>query len=297
MAGARLNFIENRVAPLCSRLEAEEARTVRAIDPQATGWFDLDSLPILQQARRSRLAAAKAGFELGIPFNELNRVLDLGFKPLAWGDRGYLPASLQEIAAEGQGRLNATSKVRAQPPLTPALSPSDGEREGAQSVLSPNITREHQTDEPIAGMLELLDTWPTVDPAASPDSVRRKYSKLSRFLFEQRGRVLEKLARIGLIRPIPPIGELFDLPAETALLAQALGLAEPPDPADPAPEPENFNRQTQLDLADALEAGQAARETTEQLADRVRAVFNDAASQRLEPLARCEAPNVPDHNL
>src|SRR5436190_11359014 len=52
MAGARLNFIENRVAPLCARLEAEEEQTVKALDPNAAGWFDLDSLPIMQQARQ-----------------------------------------------------------------------------------------------------------------------------------------------------------------------------------------------------------------------------------------------------
>src|SRR5207247_1853725 len=61
MAGARLNFVENRVAPLCSRLEAEEDATVKSIDRNAVGWFDLDSLPIMQEARRARLAAAKTG--------------------------------------------------------------------------------------------------------------------------------------------------------------------------------------------------------------------------------------------
>src|SRR5215469_16495294 len=39
----------------------------------------------------TRLAAAKAGFDMGIPFNELNRIFDLGFKPLPWGGKGYLP--------------------------------------------------------------------------------------------------------------------------------------------------------------------------------------------------------------
>jgi phage portal protein BeeE len=97
MAGARLNFIENRIAPLCSRLEAEEDVTVKSIDRRASGWFDLDSLPILQEARRNRLVAAKTGFEMGIPFNQLNRVLDLGFKPLAWGDFGYLSNKLQKV--------------------------------------------------------------------------------------------------------------------------------------------------------------------------------------------------------
>jgi len=98
MAGARSNFIENRVAPLCSRLEAEEDVTVKAIDRKAVGWFDIDSLPIMQLARRSRLGAAKIGFDMGIPFNELNRIFDLGFKPLPWGNDGYLPARLQKIS-------------------------------------------------------------------------------------------------------------------------------------------------------------------------------------------------------
>jgi HK97 family phage portal protein len=97
MAGSRLNFIENRIAPLCARLEAEEQKTIHILDPKATGWFDIDSLPIMQQARRTRLQSAKVGFDMGIPFNELNRVFDLGFKPLPWGNRAYLPGKLQQI--------------------------------------------------------------------------------------------------------------------------------------------------------------------------------------------------------
>ena len=99
MEGARLNFIENRVAPLCRRLEAEEEATVKRLDPNAVGWFDLDSLPLMQKARQSRLETARAGFEMGVPFNELNRVLDLGFKPLPWGDTGYVPAKYRPLSS------------------------------------------------------------------------------------------------------------------------------------------------------------------------------------------------------
>ena len=101
MQGARFNFIENRVAPLCRRLEAEEDATIKAIDPRATGWFDIDSLPIMQEAQRKRLAAAKTGFEMGIPFNELNRFFDLGFKALPWGNTGYVPKNLKEVREVG----------------------------------------------------------------------------------------------------------------------------------------------------------------------------------------------------
>ena len=126
MAGARQNFIENRIAPLCARLEAEEnCTTVPAIlgsslnhqrstiNPPVVGWFDLDSLPIMQQARRNRLAAAKLGFDMGIPLNELNRLLDLGVAPLPWGNTGYLPAKYQPL---GQSAPVAAAPAASPPP-------------------------------------------------------------------------------------------------------------------------------------------------------------------------------------
>ena len=54
----------------------------------------------MQQARRDRLAAAKTGFDMGIPFNELNRVLDLGFKSLPWGNDGYVPTTMQKVGGK-----------------------------------------------------------------------------------------------------------------------------------------------------------------------------------------------------
>jgi hypothetical protein len=50
------------------------------------------------------LAAARAGFDMGVPFNELNRVLDLGFKPLPWGDKGFIPTTMQPATAIPQAR-------------------------------------------------------------------------------------------------------------------------------------------------------------------------------------------------
>src|SRR5579883_494706 len=99
MSGARLNFIENRVVPLCRRLEAEDDITVKSIDPNADGWFDPEDHPVMAAARRDRLAAARTGFDMGIPFNELNRAFDLGFKPLPWGDKGHIPSAM--VPADG----------------------------------------------------------------------------------------------------------------------------------------------------------------------------------------------------
>ena len=42
---------------------------------------------------------------MGIPFNELNRVFDLGFKALPWGSTGYLKSTLSPV-----GSLAANTK-------------------------------------------------------------------------------------------------------------------------------------------------------------------------------------------
>jgi len=76
---------------------------------------------VLAAARRDRLAAARAGFEMGIPFNELNRAFALGFKPLPWGDRGHIPSAMQP--AEGPlpakpeaGATGQSSEAKGQEP-------------------------------------------------------------------------------------------------------------------------------------------------------------------------------------
>lgn len=110
MAGSRLNFIENRVIPLCRRLEAEEDAVVKAIDPAAEGWFDVEDHPLLAEARRGRLAAARAGFEMGVPFNDLNQSFALGFRPLPWGDRGYVPKGMLRVDGLDHAKTQRTQR-------------------------------------------------------------------------------------------------------------------------------------------------------------------------------------------
>jgi len=132
----RLNFIENSIAPLCARLEAAVEPIVKSFGQDLIGWFDLDSHPILQAARRSRVDTAAKLFALGYPANAINKALDLGLPHLPWGDRGYLPAKFQPA-----GELPPPpAKLQAPGPfekvlgvLEQAASKSD---ESAQSALS-----------------------------------------------------------------------------------------------------------------------------------------------------------------
>jgi len=246
MQGARQNFIENRVAPLCGRLEAEEDVVVKAIEPKAVGWFDLDSLPIMQQARRNRLVTAKTGFDMGVPFNELNRLLDLGFKRLPWGDAGYLAGNLQKVG-ESPTKDSPLSTVRG--PLSEA--------------------------DPIDRALSFLERTVPAEPSApEPESgapLKSEARRLRRFFFEQRGRVLKRLAEARRSADSPvralELDVVLDAAGEREKLRSMLASLD-------SPKAEELN-QTHLNalrnsLADGMEQG----ETSEPLAARVRAVYN-----------------------
>src|SRR5580765_2028105 len=86
----RLNFIENSVAPLCARLESAVDPILKSFGPDLVGWFDIDSHPIMQEARRSRVDTGPKLFSLGYPANAINPALDLGPPHLASGNKGYV---------------------------------------------------------------------------------------------------------------------------------------------------------------------------------------------------------------
>src|SRR5439155_8079481 len=79
---------------------------LKSFGPDLVGWFDIDSIPLMQQARRNRVDTGVKLFSLGYPANAINKSLDLGLPHLPWGDRGYLPARLQEVT---QAQSSATA--------------------------------------------------------------------------------------------------------------------------------------------------------------------------------------------
>lgn len=55
---------------------------------------DLSNVEALQESRDVKLKNAKTLFDMGVPFNEINQRLELGFDEVDGGDIGYLPAGL-----------------------------------------------------------------------------------------------------------------------------------------------------------------------------------------------------------
>ena len=311
MQGARLNFIEHRVAPLCRRLEASEDCAVKRLDPKAVGWFDLDSLPIMQKAQRDRLDTARSVFDMGVPFNELNRVLDLGFRKLPWGDRGYIAARLVQVGddrlkskvqslkseenPEGTGHRHAPDSRTATLPLERMCGLLE-EVEQRTLNIEPRTLNEG-VPVPIH-VLPAQEERPSLNGRVGSDAGQRARSetgapsalrippsaltsRVRRFFFEQRGRVLGTIVGHASA-PSPESVSPFDGEMECI---KALKLPPEITASQAAELRERLNLETQTirgAICDSLEEGGRNKETCQQLAERVRAIYNRKIDEVIE---------------
>ncbi|MGZ4975416.1 MAG: phage portal protein, partial [Limisphaerales bacterium] len=179
----RLNFIENTITGLCRRLESALEPIIQNFDPELHGWFDIESLPIMQTARRDRLVSAEKAFGMGVPFNEINELFGLGFRPMPWGGKGFVNTNLIELG-ELPGVRTSTSAARSPGTFAPGLSKNPELAVGRmlQLMEKTSATNISQKSQPGSA----------IDAAADVD-VRTPKSKLRRFLFEQRNRALAQL--------------------------------------------------------------------------------------------------------
>jgi len=196
-------FIENTVTNKCRQLEASFSPLAKRFDPAFELWFDIDSLPIMQEARRDRLTAATAAFGLGVPLNDINQVYDLGFKKYPWGDEGYLPFNLQ-VAGEEKGQTEP-----GQDPNNPN-NPETGDENTDPN--EPQNPEQAAARNPLVRAERLLLSFsetlairarPVVrnPPHGYEQSIagaeKAKAGRMRKFFFEQRGRVLAKLAKVN----------------------------------------------------------------------------------------------------
>lgn len=302
-------FIENTVTNICRQIEAAFGPVAKRFDPSLEIWFDIDSLPIMQEARRDRLDAAGKAFGLGAPFNDINRIYDLGFPDYAWGNKGYLPFNLQEAGEQPK-----------QP--TPGNDPNDPENPEEDSA-----TPFERAAKLFSNFLKPRQLPAPPRPCAAPNgyeqsiagSERMKAGRMQKFFFEQRNRVLGRLDKLkSLSRAIvqKDIDDLWhqeeenkklhekidqllksDLEFGGEQLMEEIGAGVdfnlPPAEAIAFLEKRKkiidaINETTWNDLKASLQEGLAEGESTAQLAQRIKDVYTGASDARAWTIAMTE---------
>lgn len=319
ISAERLQFIEGPVMCHCHRIEAALQRIVQTFGDDLVGWFDVDSLPVMQEARRARLDTAVKAFGLGIPLNDVNTAYDLGFKQYAWGNKSFLPFNLQEVTAAGLGAGDSL----------PAEEPADteGDADGDDAKSNPFVrmskllaNMKAGTPAPAAAVRkpDAKTVW-LKHVAARRSSVKQFHAKVNKVLLKHRGLVLGKLNELHLQKTAVTKG-LVDLifsqhqfgkdlwgelhgPERMLLTSAGKELLEEVNNDDPWEYPpkavtefltgrqvkvQNCGGTVRDQLNTTLNEGVEAGESHEDLAARVRACFTDMSQGEAERVARTE---------
>ena len=214
----RLSFVQQNIGTKCHRYEAAVDPIIKTFGDDLVGWFDIDSLPIMQDSRRARVAAAAQVFAMGVPLNDINRVYDLGFPEYKWGKVGMLPMNLvsAEQAVEGP-ELPGEEEPEdgGQKPEDGGQKPEDGKPEDGKP--EDGKLEEGKTETPINAALRLLGTSNIQHPTSNIEerkadtaalwrrhvraraaTVKLLQGKVSRVLNEFRAKTLTKLNAVHL---------------------------------------------------------------------------------------------------
>lgn len=194
---ARLNFIENRIIPFCERLALGIDPIVKRLGEDLEGWFDSDTLPIMQEARRARFTGAVSAFGIGVPIDVCNDVFDLGLPDdLPHKGKSYLPFSLQEVGASPAGPQPAepgSQQDQSNADATGGQTPG----KAVDRLLKRIADSKSPSDQPAAvnhpQSVHVCAPSASAYEAAIAGSIKLKAGKLSKFFWEQRGRVLARL--------------------------------------------------------------------------------------------------------
>jgi HK97 family phage portal protein len=96
--------------------------------------FDISNVEALQTSNTEKMATAQTLFGMGVPFNQINQRLELGFDPIEGGDTGYLAANLMPANILEQGpqepEPNPTDPPKDEkPPEDDKKPPKDDEKD------------------------------------------------------------------------------------------------------------------------------------------------------------------------
>lgn len=313
-ASDRFRLIEDTCVPMAAQIADAIGRIASAQTGRPlVAEFDWDEHTVMQQVRAERIASAKDLFDRGWSWAQLNDYLRLGAQPFPGWEQRYLPFSLQPAGSD------AAAPVQPLGPTADANT-SDGEDSPVVDELAKLFARRNAR----AGGLQPPPHVCAPDAnyeASIEGAVRAMKARARKFFFEQRARVLRELEKQKAVSGqrsavSKALGDdIFNDALENeaikasfkpvlikqlefggAQLWQEFGLGDftlPPKAATDylakaGTRWEEINGLTHTNLRETLIEALNNGESFDQMADRVRAVFDAGQDIRAETIALTE---------
>lgn len=215
------DFFFNTICPVAEKLEALLDPIVKSAGPDVYGWFDLEAHPIMRQHRAEQAETAARYWQMGVPFEDINNLFDLGFPARPQHRHGYLPLNLNVAASVSEQPDHPTDPPDPTPESASARIVRALEKIGKQKAESSKQQAESRAH---AQRATRAEAW----AAAIEPAIRTLRNRLRRFFFTQRARVLQALESTESTKSTPSTaaedrrGVLRHSPAQRAEGAEAL---------------------------------------------------------------------------
>lgn len=298
--GQKKLFWTDTIMPMLRYVEETlNAHFFAKISPGITGKFDFSNVISLQEDMNDKLDRATKLFAMGVPFNTINDELGLGFEKIEGGDIGYLPFNL---VPAGSDFARSANSAATQEPVKPA--PEQPKNQDAPSPEVPPVKSTKQIDRQAVSKRFI----------SLQDPLEKRYEAIIKdYFYRQRAKVLALIGAQKSIKIYYNINinwqdqnqELIKISNPLFTEASKSGAQFADSLLDGAIDfnllnpnltsvvhsrflslPE-INDTIREELQAQLMEGATAGETTEQIAERIRSVYN-FASNRSKIIARTE---------
>lgn len=195
--GQKKVFWTDTIIPILQRLAEEiNAQFFERFMPDIYCAFDFSGVLALQEDIKEQADVAVKFFNMGVPFNQINERLNLGFDEVPGGDVGYLPFSLVPVDMVGKQLTDQTE------------TPPKEENEDEKSLNKDGLSFE-ATEKIWFGFVKLHET-----------RENKMAEAVSSFLYQQRSRVLAGLSEKSVNDKIVEFS--FDWGREASVLMEKL---------------------------------------------------------------------------
>lgn len=165
--GQKRIFWTDTIIPLIKRIEGEiNSQFFAKFAPDYVCRFDFSDIMALQEELKDKLDQAERLARIGFPINRINERLQMGFDPVPWGDVAWMPINLVPIS-------------------------------GPESPLSTPLTTDPLPVDPAKSIdrtKEISDRSEKLFIVKQTRFETQMEGKIKRYFFDQRKRVLDKIA-------------------------------------------------------------------------------------------------------
>lgn len=159
------NFWTIKLIPMLTIISEQlNSYFLPSIDPNIQCKFDLSNIEELKEDLKEKIESGHSLWSMGVPFNDINKRLELGMPEIEGGEIGYLPMGVVPVGEE----------------LTPE-EPEDEEEKIISDIIVKDITKDKRSLTLHRNYLKFQNIYEKLF-----------HSKMKRYFFEQRKLILSK---------------------------------------------------------------------------------------------------------